>query len=160
MNVRKFSDAMSELDTKYVDEALNYKKKAPKSVWVKWGAIAACLCIVVTFIIFPLVNEQVTEQNGGGIGDNNGSFFNATVIELTDDTVTVKCIDGMDSGFTNGDIISFGTEIVAKKGLPAITAGDTVRIIYNDTSVKYDPLRIDIVFNVYLIDDDGNILPN
>ena len=28
MNAKKFSDAMSELDTKYVDEALNYKKKA------------------------------------------------------------------------------------------------------------------------------------
>ena len=26
MNAKKFSDAMSELDTKYVDEALNYKK--------------------------------------------------------------------------------------------------------------------------------------
>ena len=25
MNAKKFSDAMSELDTKYVDEALNYK---------------------------------------------------------------------------------------------------------------------------------------
>ena len=30
MNAKKFSDAMSELDTKYVDEALNYKKKAGK----------------------------------------------------------------------------------------------------------------------------------
>ena len=27
MNAKKFSDAMSELDTKYVDEALNYKSK-------------------------------------------------------------------------------------------------------------------------------------
>ena len=30
MNAKKFSDAMSELDTKYVDEALNYKKKTKK----------------------------------------------------------------------------------------------------------------------------------
>ena len=34
MNAKKFSDAMSELDTKYVDEALNYKKKAKKPIWV------------------------------------------------------------------------------------------------------------------------------
>ena len=26
MNAMKFSDAMSELDTKYIDEALSYKK--------------------------------------------------------------------------------------------------------------------------------------
>ena len=43
MNAKKFSDAMSELDTKYVDEALNYKKKAKKIGWIKWGAVAACL---------------------------------------------------------------------------------------------------------------------
>ena len=44
--VKKFSDAMSELDTKYVDEALNYKKKAKKPGWVKWGAMAACFAVI------------------------------------------------------------------------------------------------------------------
>ena len=38
MNAKKFSDAMSELDTKYVDEALNYKKKVKKPIWVN-GAL-------------------------------------------------------------------------------------------------------------------------
>ena len=31
MNAKKFSDAMSELDTKYVDEALNYKKESKET---------------------------------------------------------------------------------------------------------------------------------
>ena len=35
MNTKKFSDAMSELDTKYVDEALSYKKKDKMPIWVK-----------------------------------------------------------------------------------------------------------------------------
>ena len=43
MNAKKFSDAMSELDTKYVDEALNYKKKAKRPSWIKWGAMACLL---------------------------------------------------------------------------------------------------------------------
>ena len=47
MNAKKFSDAMSELDTKYVDEALNHKKKAKRPGWIKWGAMAACLCLVI-----------------------------------------------------------------------------------------------------------------
>ena len=47
MNAKKFSDAMSELDTKYVDEALNYKKKMKKPVWIKWGVMAACLCLII-----------------------------------------------------------------------------------------------------------------
>ena len=32
MNTKKFSDAMSEIDSKYVDEALNYKKKMKKTI--------------------------------------------------------------------------------------------------------------------------------
>lgn len=40
MNAKIFSDAMSEIDTKYVDEALGYKKKVQKSIWAKLGAAA------------------------------------------------------------------------------------------------------------------------
>ena len=54
MNAKKFSDSMSELDTKYVDEALNYKKKAKKPIWVKWGAIAACLCLMIPLTAFAV----------------------------------------------------------------------------------------------------------
>ena len=31
MNSKKFSEAMSELDTKYVDEAISYKKENQKA---------------------------------------------------------------------------------------------------------------------------------
>lgn len=46
MNAKKFSHAMNELDTKYVDEALHYKKKAKKPRWITWGAMAACICLI------------------------------------------------------------------------------------------------------------------
>ena len=54
MNAKKFSDAMSELDTKYIDEALSYKKKAKMPIWVKWGAIAACLCLMIPLTAFAV----------------------------------------------------------------------------------------------------------
>lgn len=49
MNSRKFSDAMSELDNKYVNEALNYNRpgKVQKPGRTKWYAMAACLAIIV-----------------------------------------------------------------------------------------------------------------
>ena len=47
MNSIKFSEAMSELDNRYIDEAVNYKKKAKNTVWIKWGAVAACLCFMI-----------------------------------------------------------------------------------------------------------------
>ena len=69
MNSKKFSEALSELDSKYVDEAINYKKKSKKPIWIKWGAIAACLCLVVTGIavsqipnVFPTTVQALTQE--------------------------------------------------------------------------------------------------
>ena len=50
MNTKNFSDGMNELDNKYVDEAVNYKKKAKHPIWMKWGALAACLCLIISGI--------------------------------------------------------------------------------------------------------------
>lgn len=153
-------DAIGMINDEAVHDAKAYQRPQSRR-WIKWGALAACVCIVFAFILVPSLNEQPTTPiNGGGGAENGGSFFNATVLEVTEDTVSVECVDSMDSDFTNGDIISFGTQIVAANGLPDIVPGDTIRIIYNDTSVNKDTLRIDIVFAVYLVDDSGNVLPN
>ena len=58
MNAKKFSDAMSELDSKYVDEALNYKKKAVKPRWIKWAAMVACLCLIVGGIFMSNLTHE------------------------------------------------------------------------------------------------------
>lgn len=47
MNTKLFSEAISEVGDKYYEEAANYQPKRKKQTWVKWGAIAACLCLVV-----------------------------------------------------------------------------------------------------------------
>lgn len=47
MNAKRFSEAMSELDSKYIDEAIHYKKKTRKPVWMKWVAAAACFALVL-----------------------------------------------------------------------------------------------------------------
>lgn len=79
MNAKKFSDAMSELDTKYVDEALNYKKKAKKPIWVKWGAIAACLCLIISGM-FLLKHAEY--NNIGGSDGIVMLFTEAEVVEV------------------------------------------------------------------------------
>ena len=62
MNAKNFSDALSELDTKYIDEALNYKKKAKKRIWVKWGAMAACLAVVF-YICVSVLTSYLGQQD-------------------------------------------------------------------------------------------------
>lgn len=63
MNTKKFSEAMGELDSKYVNEAINYKKKAGKFVWIKWGASVATIfcCFTMTasaFSLFSSISED------------------------------------------------------------------------------------------------------
>jgi len=62
MNSKKFTEAMSEINNKYVDEAISYKKKAKKPAWLKWGAMAACLCLVVGLAI-PMLNNRTSEPH-------------------------------------------------------------------------------------------------
>ena len=44
MNTERFFHAMSEIDDKYVDEAICYRRK--KNKWIRWGALAACVAVV------------------------------------------------------------------------------------------------------------------
>lgn len=66
MNSKKFSEAMSELDSKYVDEAISYKKKAKRPGWIKWGTIAACLALicVAAISIFPRIGGDTVTTPG------------------------------------------------------------------------------------------------
>ncbi len=47
MSTKHFSDAMNELNEKYIIEAAAYKGKTRKSIWVHWSAMAACLCLII-----------------------------------------------------------------------------------------------------------------
>lgn len=47
MNTKKFSHVMSEIDIKYVDEAICYQQKKKKTSWMKWTSIAACFALIV-----------------------------------------------------------------------------------------------------------------
>lgn len=70
MNMKTFSDAMTELDTKYIEEALNYKKKARKSSRMKWSAMVACLCILVigaSYLFARFYHEQGKNAHGADI---------------------------------------------------------------------------------------------
>ena len=38
--------SMEHIDSDLIDEAETYKGAKKKNKWVKWGAIAACLCLI------------------------------------------------------------------------------------------------------------------
>lgn len=87
MNAKKFSDAMSELDTKYVDEALNYKKKAKKPGWIKWGAMAAC------FAVIAVLGVGVFQSGLFGNKTDIATLENGTEIVFVKSEMTASSID-------------------------------------------------------------------
>lgn len=48
MNSKKFSEALGELDGRYIEEAVHYKKKSRKALLIKWAAAAACIAAALT----------------------------------------------------------------------------------------------------------------
>lgn len=52
MNSKVFSEAMNLLDDKYVDEAVGYQSKRKVNGWLKFGAAAACLMLIVGVVFW------------------------------------------------------------------------------------------------------------
>ncbi len=103
MNSKKFSEAMSKVDSRYIDEAINYKKKAKTPVWLKWGAMSACLCLVIVGVISisnwqnnPQTAHRTTEQVytlpqveklSVELVEWGGDHFKAIVVDAEDNSV-------------------------------------------------------------------------
>ncbi len=65
MNAKKFSEALGNVRDDYVNEAATYQHSSKSLSWVKWGAAAACLCLVVAgsgVLIHRNLNKPVTSN--------------------------------------------------------------------------------------------------
>ena len=59
MTTKKFSNALGNIGENYVDEAATYTAKKKINPWLKWGAIAACFCLIISMIIvLPMLRED------------------------------------------------------------------------------------------------------
>ena len=147
MNAKKFSDAMSELDTKYIDEALSYKKKAKMSIWVKWGAIAACLCLMMPLTAFAIdiiqYNAAVDYLSSLGIAVEDLSDYSHKEIKEA-----VKTIDAGESSPLTEEIrslipeykepIDTPTQVTAeqiKQLTPTMTRTDILSLLGNTQDI-------------------------
>lgn len=76
MTSKTISDAITNIRTEYIEKAADYSvaKKAHKPVWLKWAAMAACLCLVIAGA--AIWNSGLfgdTPEGGGGAGGGAGT---------------------------------------------------------------------------------------
>lgn len=57
LNKKNFSEAMGEIDVKYIEKAMNYRPKRKKYGWVKWISVAACFALAAVLSIGAFEGE-------------------------------------------------------------------------------------------------------
>ena len=153
MSIPKMAKAMGYIDDDLVSGAVEYKRTKKKNAWVKWGAMAACLCLVVvgacTLLLKPATQDDtqlnlLTYMNQLNLSAKeipNPLFFSTTEIpKITEDdllnsiknnTVVEGTIDTIDSvRIQETDAVWFITTITIKVDEVIVgTADSEVRIV-------------------------------
>lgn len=91
------------------------------------------------------------------------NYINAVVDDITEESINVIPIDNenvnSEKNIINADSVIINKNTISTDKLPELDKGDKIRIVYNDENVKEDPLKIEIVFAIYLLDENGEVIP-
>lgn len=145
MKKENISDALNNIDFDMVEdvyESTKQKKKSNKSLWLKWGAIAACLSLIVMGGIFGNLFHSPDTPD---VPENNiMSFFAITAHAANGET---KVLNVSDSFVSSGEpkynmfghnipLFSFDVEPSDLKSNEAVYQRFDISISYNGTPVK------------------------
>lgn len=98
MNAAQFSSALGKVNDKYIMEAITYERKK-KSGWLKWGAMAACLGLIITVAMATLpsllkgpggVMPPPNPGPGSVIGDNDNQTSNEPLQPPDEREITIN----------------------------------------------------------------------
>ena len=105
MKNKRLLNIIGEINDRHVEEAAPVAKKSRKPTWIKWGAMAACLCLIIVGVISIYPNflpERPASMNLFGtpwvVADNSICIQRASYVEeiqTTDGNVLTP-----DEGFT------------------------------------------------------------
>ena len=116
------------------------------------------LCMIL-FLMFSLLCGCGSGNDNGEESVNGQSYFNAIVLEITDTLILVECTEAFDDSVKIGTQVSFEPNVISAKGMPKISEGDKIRVVYNNARIKDSkPRQLEIIFAVYLLDADGNCI--
>ena len=98
-----------------------------------------------------------------GCKNENGAkqaYFNAKVLEVNKEYVDVRCIETFNSGISVDEEFSVTKDVVSAGGAPELNVDDNIRVVFNGDVMESDPLQIGTVYAIYLLDENGEVIPN
>lgn len=112
------------------------------------------ILLIITFSLGLLMIGCVKCKVESGKTEN---YMNAVVDDVTEEGIKVVPIDNenvnSDKDIINANSIIVNKNTISTDKLPELEKSDKIRIVYNGESVEEDPLKIEIVFAIYLLDE-------
>ena len=87
-------------------------------------------------------------------------YFNAKVMEIKEDELILECTD-LKNGLV-GSTLSVSTNVVSADGIPQMEIGQEIRVVFDFSKVdkQDEPVRIEHVYAIYVLDENNNVIPN
>lgn len=134
MTTKSFAEAMNYMDDDLISEAITYKRAKKKNGWLKWGTIAACLCLVVGICILTIPNSFSPVQNNDDFGEGGGGTIPTNPVE--DDTEVTFTI------FAPEDIITEIRNDITDKDTHSWTEAENTVMNYEHIVPVYMPQQL------------------
>ena len=112
--------------------------------------------MIVLILAFVLVLTLAACGN-----DKGQDYLNATVLEITDTEIRAECIDEPTNQLTNKQL-AVSKNVISASGIPEIEVGDEIRVVFDFGKVDEasNPVNIEHVYAIYLLDENKNVIPN
>ena len=139
MTNEKLYEVLGDINEKYVSKARVYQK-AKKPIWVKWGAIVACLCLMIPLTAFAIdiiqYNAAVEYLNSLGIVVEDLSDYSHKEIKEA-----VKTIDAGESSPLTEEILSLIPENKEPLDIPTQVTSEQIKKL-TPTMTRKDVLSL------------------
>ena len=94
-------------------------------------------------------NEQIQPIRG-----------NVKVTGTVDTDIVSASNSASDTLISIDEEFSVTKDVVSAKGAPELNVDDNIRIVFNGDVMESDPLQIGTVYAIYLLDENGEVIPN
>ena len=116
---------------------------------------------IVALLVFACIIVMAGCSAKEPVGDppeaNGQDYFNAEVVEVLDNRITVRCLDITTGAITEGTELSVTTKVSSASEVPEMKVGDHIRVVFSGV-METDPPRLQTVFSIWKVDENGEVL--
>ena len=112
------------------------------------------------FIALLLVSVLVFTLATCG-NDKGQDYLNAIVLEITDTEIIAECIDEHTNQLT-GKILAVSKNVISASGVPQFKMDDEIRVVFDFGKINEvsNLVKMERVYAIYLLDENGNVIAN